>query len=314
MVEDARNQPMTRDEIRRQELSNFLRTRRARLSAADVGLPAATRRRTPGLRREEVAQLAAMSVTWYTWLEQGRPISISAEMLDNLARVLRLDGIERVQLFQLALREPVLDSRPRPPRISPLLKQMLDQMEHLPAFILGPRWDVLAWNLAAGAFFGFPGIAAGERNFLWLVFTDSALRSLIIDWPTRARDVLARFRVNYGRHAGDKHFVQLVDRLKSVSAEFAEWWPRHDVLLVSEGLKRYNHPLVGRLQLQHVSFSVMDDPELTLTIMAPARTTDSLAKLHQIIDQFKSSHSSCDGQEPHRNLTLHLNTKCRTTA
>ncbi|MBV8773737.1 MAG: helix-turn-helix domain-containing protein [Deltaproteobacteria bacterium] len=286
--------PMTRDEIRRQELSSFLRTRRARLSAGEVGLPAAARRRTPGLRREEVAQLAGMSVTWYTWLEQARPISASAEMVDNLARVLRLDGIERIQLFQLALRDPVFNSKPKAQRITPLLKQMLDQMEHLPAFILGLRWDVLAWNLAAGAFFGFPRIAAAERNFLWLVFTDSALRSLIIDWPTRARDVLARFRVNYGRHAGDNNFVQLVERLKSVSTEFAEWWPRHDVLPVSEGLKPYNHPVVGRLQLQHVSFSVMDDPDLTLTIMAPARTTDSVAKLRRIVSHFKSSHAASD--------------------
>src|SRR5215831_10364174 len=131
---------MTRDEIRRQELSNFLRTRRARVSAVDVGLPAAPRRRTPGLRREEVAQLAGMSVTWYTWLEQARPISVSAEMLDSLSRVLRLDGIERVQLFQLASREPVLNAKPKAQRISPMLKQLLDQMEELPAFILGPRW------------------------------------------------------------------------------------------------------------------------------------------------------------------------------
>ena len=291
---------MARDEIRRQELSNFLRTRRARISTIDVGLPATPRRRTPGLRREEVAQLAGMSVTWYTWLEQARPISVSAETLDNLARVLRLDGIERVQLFQLALREPVLDSKPKARRISPLLKQMIDQMEELPAFIVGPRWDVLGWNLAAGAFFGFPNIAAAERNMVWLFFTDSTLRSLIVDWPTRARDVLARFRVKYGRHAGDKQFVQLVERLKSVSSEFSEWWPRHDVLPESEGLKRYNHPLVGRLQLQHVSFSVMDDPELTLTILAPARTTDSRTKLRQIINHFKSLHASTNYSDGHR--------------
>ncbi len=283
---------MTRDEIRRQELSNFLRTRRARVSATDVGLPATARRRTPGLRREEVAQLAGMSVTWYTWLEQARPISVSAEMLDGLARVLRLDGIERVQLFQLASRDAVLDSKPRRQRISPLLRQMLDEMEQLPAFIINSRWDVLGWNLAAGAFFGFSNIAAAERNMVWLFFTDSTLRSLIVDWPARARDILARFRVNYGRHAGDRQFVQLVERLKTVSVEFAEWWPRHDVLPVSEGLKRYNHPLVGRLQLQHVSFSVMDNQELTLTLMAPARTADSRIKLQQIIKHFKSSQAA----------------------
>jgi transcriptional regulator with XRE-family HTH domain len=298
---------MTPDEIRRQELSNFLRTRRARLAPAELGLPAASRRRTPGLRREEVAQSAGMSVTWYTWLEQARPISISAEMLDNIARVLRLDGIERIQLFQLALRDPALDSKPKRQRISPLLKQMLDQIEHLPAFILGARWDVLEWNLAAGAFFGFSHIPAADRNFVWLFFTHSTLRSLIVDWPTRARDVLARFRVRYGRHAGDKSFVQLVERLKSISAEFAQWWPRHDVLPLSEGLARYNHPLVGRLQLQHVSFSVMDDPELTLTILAPGRTADSQIKLQQIINHFKSIHGSSahlDGHSGHRETKL----------
>jgi len=302
---------MRRDEIRRRELSNFLRTRRARISAADVGLPTASRRRTPGLRREEVAQLAGMSVTWYTWLEQARPISVSAEMLDSLARVLRLDGIERVQLFQLALREPVIDSKPKAQRISPLLKQMLDQMEHLPAFIVGARWDVLGWNLAADAFFGFTSIAMAERNMVWLFFTDSTLRSLIVDWPTRARDVLARFRVNYGRHAGDKPFVDLVDRLKSVSSEFAEWWPRHDVLPQNEGLKRYNHPLVGRLQLQHVSFSVMDDPELILTILAPARTADSRSKLEQIINHFKSSHASLASSDGHPDSHAYLEAKAR---
>ena len=232
-------------------------------------------------------------------------------MLDNLARVLRLDGIERVQLFQLALREPVFDSKFKAQRISPLLKQMLDQMEDLPAFIVGPRWDVLGWNFAAGAFFGFPTIPAAERNMVWLFFTDSALRSLIVDWPTRARDILARFRVNYGRHAGNKQFVQLVERLKSVSSEFTEWWPRHDVLPVSEGLKRYNHPLVGRLQLQHVSFSVMDDPELTLTLLAPPRTTDSRAKLQQIINHFKSLHASSGYPDGHRDSDVYVEAKSR---
>jgi transcriptional regulator with XRE-family HTH domain len=302
---------MTGDEIRRRELSSFLRTRRARISPAETGLASGTRRRTPGLRREEVAQLAGMSVTWYTWLEQARSISVSADMLDRLARVLRLDGIERVQLFQLALREPVLASKPTAQRISPLLRQMIDQMDRLPAFIVGSRFDLLCWNVAADAFFGFSAIPSGERNMVWLFLTDSSLRRLIVDWPTRARDLLARFRVNYGRHAGDRDFVELVERLKSVSSDFAEWWPRHDVLPQSEGLKRYNHPLVGRLQLQHVSFSVMDDPELTLTILAPARSADSRTKLRQIINDFKSSHFPSTYSDGHSDSTAHVVAKTR---
>ena len=143
---------MTQDEIRRQELSDFLRTRRARIGPADVGLPETNRRRTAGLRREEVAQLAGMSATWYTWLEQRRPIRVSAGVLDNLARVLRLNPLERVQLFQLALRQSVIDSTPQPEIVSPVLARMLHQMAAAPAIVMGRRWDVLAWNRAARAF------------------------------------------------------------------------------------------------------------------------------------------------------------------
>jgi transcriptional regulator with XRE-family HTH domain len=139
---------MNQDEIRRQELSSFLRTRRARISSADVGLPAAQRRRTPGLRREEVAQLAGVSVTWYTWLEQKRPISVSAGTCDSLARVLHLNPAERTQLFQLALRQPVIDATSQCETVSPRLQQMLDHSATMPAFVMGRRWDVLAWNQA----------------------------------------------------------------------------------------------------------------------------------------------------------------------
>src|ERR1700757_1789088 len=133
---------MTHDEIRRHELSDFLRTRRARISPAGIGFPAAhRRRRTPGLRREEVAQLAGMSATWYTWLEQKRPIGVSAGVLENLARVLLLDPAERMQLFQLALRQPVLNSTSKPETVSPLIRRIIDQMDPIPALVIGRRWD-----------------------------------------------------------------------------------------------------------------------------------------------------------------------------
>jgi transcriptional regulator with XRE-family HTH domain len=281
---------MTKDAIRRRELSDFLRTRRARVSADTVGLPTTPRRRTPGLRREEVAQLAGMSATWYTWLEQARPVSVSTGTLDSLARVLRLDATERVQLFQLALRQPKFESKSQRRRISPLLEQLLYQNERLPAFVMGPRWDVLTWNFAARAFWmDFQTIPIEERNLVWLLFTDPGLRSLLVDWPNRAQDGLARFRLSYGRYAGDRQFIQLVERLKSVSPEFAEWWPRHDVQPLSEGVEKYNHPLAGPLQLQHISFSPIDDPELTIVVMAPAPRGDSQAKLCKIIDYARSS-------------------------
>src|SRR6185312_8767513 len=161
----------------------------------EVGLPEGSRRRTPGLRREEVAHLAGVSTTWYTWLEQKRPIKVSASVLENLARVLNLDDTERTQLFQLALRQPAAAARAENAAISPLMQRLLDQMEGMAAFIMGPRWDVLAWNLAARAFFfDFASIHPEQRNLVWLVFTNPAMRTLMVDWPTRAQDVLARFR------------------------------------------------------------------------------------------------------------------------
>jgi transcriptional regulator with XRE-family HTH domain len=280
---------MNQDEIRRQELSNFLRTRRARISPTDAGLPAPQRRRTPGLRREEVAHLARISVTWYTWLEQKRPISVSVSTLDSLARVLKLDPIERTQLFQLALRQPVADSTFQRETVSPRFQRMLDHNAGMPAFVMGRRWDVLAWNQAARAFlFDFEQLPPDERNLVWLIFTNSALRSLIVDWPTRARDVLARFRLDYGRHAGDAYFVELIERLNSVSPEFAQWWPRHDILPLTEGCSQYRHPLVGLILAEHMMFALADNPEVRVVAFLPATEANSLAKVQKVIASFRN--------------------------
>ena len=281
---------MNQDDIRRQELSNFLRTRRARISPADVGLPAAQRRRTPGLRREEVAHLAGVSVTWYTWLEQKRSISVSGGTLDNLARVLRLDPIERVQLFHLALRQPVVDSTSQRETVSPRFQRMLDHNAAMPAFVMGRRWDILAWNQAARAFlFDFEQVPADQRNMVWLCFTSSALRSLMVDWPTRARDVLARFRADYGRHAGDSYFVELIERLNSVSPEFVQWWPRHDILPMTEGCSQYRHPLVGRIFAERMMFSLADNPEVRVVVFLPSAEANSISKMRKVIGAFHNS-------------------------
>jgi len=291
---------MTKDEIRRQELSDFLRNRRGRIAPIDVGLPATSRRRTPGLRREEVAQLAGVSATWYTWLEQKRPIGVSCGVLDNLARVLRLDPAERMLLFQLALRQPALDSSSKTEAASPLIRRLLDNTE-LPAFVLGRRWDVIAWNRAALAFFlDFEQVPANERNMLWLLFTNPALRSLVVDWRSRAQDTLARFRADYGRHAGDAHFVQLVQRLKSVSPEFAEWWPRHDILPMTESRYDYDHPRAGRMIVENTMFSVVDNPELRLVVFLAATACNSIAKMKKIVAAFRNSSSYAGVHRPNR--------------
>ena len=296
-----------RDEIRRQELSDFLRNRRGRVTPSDVGLPATNRRRTPGLRREEVAQLAGMSATWYTWLEQKRPIGVSAGVLDNLARVLLLDPAERLQLFQLALRQPVLVSTSKPETVSPLIRRIIDQMDPIPALVIGRRWDVLAWNRGARAFFlDFEQVPATERNMLWLLFTNPALRSLVVDWRERAQDTLARFRADYGRHAGDAHFVQLVERLKSVSPEFAQWWPRFDIEPMSEGRREYDHPLGGRMIVEHATFLVGDNPELGLLVLNAAAASNSIAKMEKIVATFRTgtppSSSSHRESKPRKHL------------
>jgi transcriptional regulator with XRE-family HTH domain len=284
---------MAKDEIRRQELSDFLRNRRGRIAPADVGLPETNRRRTPGLRREEVAQLAGVSATWYTWLEQKRPIGVSSGVLDSLARVLRLDPAERMQLFQLALRQPVLESPSKRETVSPLIRRLLDQTDPVPAFVIGRRWDVLAWNRAALAFFfDFEQVPSNERNTLWLIFTSSTLRSLLVDWRSRGQDTVARFRADYGRHAGDAHFVQLVERLKSVSPEFAEWWPRHDILPMTEGRNAYDHLQVGRMIVEHTTFSVIDNPELRLIVFLATAASDSIAKMKKIVATFRKGASS----------------------
>ena len=277
---------MTHDEIRRHELSDFLRTRRARIAPADIGFPAAHRRRTPGLRREEVAQLAGMSATWYTWLEQRRAIRVSPGMLENLARVLQLNPVERIQLFRLARREPVIDPTPQREIVSPRFQRMLDQSDIMPSLVMGRRWDVLGWNRVVRAFFlDFEQVPPDERNMVWLLFTHPALRSLLVDWSTRAQDTLARFRADYGRYAGDSHFVQLVDRLNAVSPEFAQWWPRHDVLPMSEGCAQYNHPLVGRMVVDHMTFSVVDNPELRVVAWLPEAS--SMKKMRKVIAAFR---------------------------
>ena len=279
--------------MRRQELSGFLRTRRARVRPEEVGLPEGSRRRTPGLRREEVAHLAGVSTTWYTWLEQKRPIKVSASVLENLARVLNLDDTERTQLFQLALRQPAAAARAENAAISPLMQRLLDQMEGMAAFIMGPRWDVLAWNLAARAFFfDFASIHPEQRNLVWLVFTNPAMRTLMVDWPTRAQDVLARFRGDYGRHAGNARFVELVERLKTRSPEFALWWPRHDVRPQSEGRKQYRHATTGRMLAEHFTFSMTDNPELRLTIFAPIAEEGSARKFRRLIEAFADGENS----------------------
>ena len=185
---------------------------------------------------------------------------------------------------------------PQRETVSPRLQRMLDQTDAMPAFVMGRRWDILGWNRAARALLlDFEQVPPDERNLVWLIFTHPALRTLFVEWSTRAQDALARFRADYGRYAGDSHFVQLVDRLNAVSPEFAQWWSRHDVLPLTEGCLQYNHPLVGRMILDHITFSVVDNPELRVIALLPVAEASSKRKMRKVIAAFRSGEEARAG-------------------
>jgi transcriptional regulator with XRE-family HTH domain len=268
---------------RLKELSDFLKIRRGRISPEQVGLTSGVRRRTPGLRREEVAQLAGVGVTWYTWIEQGRDVQVSIQVLEGIARALKLNLDERNHLFLLADQSPPIDSIPPQEIVSPLLLQALDRFGANPAYITGQRWDLLAWNQAACAVFGdFEALPIQERNILWFVFMNESLRQILVDWEAHARLVLAQFRVNYSRFVGDPWFAELINNLEGVSSEFRLWWTEHDILGRTDGCKEIDHPLIGRLVLNYVVFKVADSPNLEVVMYLPLPESDTALKLQQL--------------------------------
>jgi len=255
---------------RRRELGDFLKTRRARLSPQEVGLPDSGRRRTPGLRREEVAMMADVGVAWYTWLEQGREINASAQLLERLSQALRLTDDERAYLFAVALRQTPLPPEPETEIVGESLQRILDHQGYCPAYVTGRRWDVLAWNRAAvDVFRDFGAEWGNERNSIWSMFMNPEQRRLILDWEGIAQRMLAQFRVDAGRRPGDTDLQCLVETLLKESPEFRAWWPLHDVQGRRDGLKELNHPLAGLLSLEHSVFRVNDAAHMQLIIYMP---------------------------------------------
>lgn len=271
---------------RLQELGDFLRTRRARLAPEDLGLPRGSRRRAPGLRRAEVAQLAGISVDWYTWLEQGRPITVSTQLLESLVRALHLNASEREHLFFLAHQQPPPARPIEPETVSPMLQRFLDHQGLSPAFVSGRRWDVVAWNEAARVVFSdFEQMTSFERNSVWRLFTSPAQRQLLVDWEGHARRVLAQFRATCGRYPGDPRLTELVHDLMLRSPEFRAWWPDHEVLSPEEGCKTLNHPQVGYLMFEHITFQVVDAPDLIVNVYTPLDEADTPAKISRLLSE-----------------------------
>ncbi len=256
----------------RAELGQFLRAVRARLGPQDVGLPDTDRRRTPGLRRQEVAQLAAVSIDWYIRLEQGRVGTPGAAVLDALAEALRLSPAERRHLHVIAgSRSPVGAEASLP--VADSMRVLLDGMPLLPAYLTDFRFDVLAHNAAATALFGEEfgtGEAANSARMLFLV---ERVRAMQLDWTRVARETVGHLRANQARHPGDPRLRQVIDELRSESAEFSTWWDDHTVRQRAHGTKRLHHPVVGPLTVRYDMLATLQDGDQCLTVVTPADPT-----------------------------------------
>ena len=266
------------------ELGDFIKTRRGKILPSQVGLPSGLRRRTPGLRREEVAQLAGIGLTWYTWLEQGRPIRVSSQVLESLARVLLLDPHERDYLFTLARHVVPASPLSRQSVIKPSVQHILDSLQLSPALIIDQRWNVIAWNNASSVVFGdFDMIDPLDRNIVSMIFTDNSYMSLFIDWEFHARGMLARFRTAYGQHVDDPWFAAFIENLKIKSNAFREWWSQHEAQNSTEVNKELKHPIAGKLVFESCSFALSDNPNLKMIVNTPLPETDTAEKVRSLL-------------------------------
>ncbi|HLZ58941.1 MAG TPA: helix-turn-helix transcriptional regulator [Ktedonosporobacter sp.] len=274
------------DQERRKELAHFLRTRRERVSPQAVGLPAGSRRRTPGLRREELALVAGIGVTWYTGLEQGRAMTVSTQVLESLVRVLDMNTAERNHLFLLARQQQPADPYPFTTAVSPALQCILDNLGTSPAYITNPRWDVLAWNKAMTCVYqtDFAALPPSERNILRLVFTSHSQHMPLVNWEQAAQGLLALFRASTERYVGEPWLKELVAELEQASPQFRTWWSQHAIQTTHTEKKELHHPLVGRLILQPTTFQVTDAPDLRMVIYTPLAETNTAQKLAQLIE------------------------------
>ncbi|MFD8566303.1 helix-turn-helix transcriptional regulator [Streptomyces sp. NPDC059639] len=289
MTQDVRGIPAIQDvrptEIRRHELAGFLRSRRERITPEDVGLPRGPRRRTPGLRREEVAHLSAVGVTWYTWLEQARDIQVSAQVLDALARTLRLDAGERTHLFGLA---GVIDPSPVPgcARVTPELQDVLRQLEPYPASVQNSKYDILAYNRTYGELFcDLDAVPVEDRNMLLLAFTNEQWRSSVVHLDEVLRTMTAKFRAAMADNIGGSGFKVLLKRLLDESDEFGALWERYEVLRsVDSRTKYFRHPVVGPVTVAHTDLWIGRNGAARLVTYTPAddESRDRLERLQAL--------------------------------
>jgi transcriptional regulator with XRE-family HTH domain len=265
----------------RAQLSKFLKNCRARITPSEVGLPEPDRRRTAGLRREDVAALAGVSVTWYTWLEQGRDVHVSANVLERISSTLRLSEEERDYLFTLAQNRPPPLAPGRNTDVSPAIWRMVEALE-VPAIIMTMRWDVVAWNdLVTKIFRNYAVIAPKERNLLRILFTSPKYRVDQAEYEEMAHRVVAKLRVDYSQANGDPEFEALIDELNAASPTFSKAWKDPDVMGWSYGINVVRHPKHGKIAFEHTSYVPEGHPTLRLVIFIP-RDPEGVAKIDTI--------------------------------
>jgi transcriptional regulator with XRE-family HTH domain len=270
-------------QTQRRQLIDFLKGCRARLTPAQVGLPDTNRRRTPGLRREDVAALAGVSVTWYTWLEQGRDIQVSADVLERISTTLRMSHDEREYLFALVQHRPAPPIASRATPVTPSMTRMLDALG-VPALIMTARWDVMAWNeLMRKIFRDYGQIPLERRNLIRILLMDDvAYQRDAAAYEAMARRILAKFRVDYSQTPGDPAFEELIEELNEGCPIFRRLWGRAEVVGRTEAVA--NHPVLGGLTFEHSSFVPEGSPSLRLLIFVP-HDEGTIAKVRSIITE-----------------------------
>ncbi|PQK90370.1 helix-turn-helix transcriptional regulator [Pantoea ananatis] len=252
----------------RPKLEEFLRSKRATISPEEVGLTASSRRRTPGLRREEIAALAGVGVVWYTWLEQGRDISVSTSFLDNLSKVLKLDSTERNYLYLLAQQRLPAELGKTSSTVPPLILRLLKDLSYRPTYVLNLRWDILAWNKAAEALFNFSSHAEQDRNFLWLLFNDELYRKLMQPFDDQLVQMVNSFRRDYAKSPYDHEINALIERLNESSLLFRELWQSHDIYGPCSGIRDFYIKDIGPAKFDHYSLIVDDQKNIRMVYYA----------------------------------------------
>ena len=272
---------------RLQALSTFLKAKRAKIMPQSVGLPSGTRRRTPGLRREEVAQLAGVSLTWYTWLEQGRDIKVSSSVLDAIASALQLTTDERKYLFALALEssatiQPFKDEQQS--EVSPSLARILRELHTCPTIISDRRCQIVGWNEAAAhVFLDFEQLPPSERNLVRLLFTRKELQRLAVNWEHFASGFLAIFRAYYGQYVEDDWYEGFLKEMKEAHPDFNRLWEQSRVSSAPEVVLEFRHAKAGKMLFQLTSLQVQGDADLRCSIYTPAADSTTESKLRQLM-------------------------------